>query len=156
KVFVAERGEPRQVTLPGTSEPSTFQVRGPGPGRDRDAAPGAPLPGRGRGAVPLAWLPLIDLSSLPDAVRGVEAPRLALAEAGAPFDLGRGPLLRAQVARLGDGDHVVSLTLHHIVSDGWSLGVLLREVTLLYGAALARLPSPLPPLPVQYADYAVW
>ncbi|MET0396317.1 MAG: non-ribosomal peptide synthase/polyketide synthase, partial [Longimicrobiaceae bacterium] len=97
-----------------------------------------------------------DLRRLPAAEREAEALRLAAAEALRPFDLARGPLLRAALLRLADDDHVLCLTLHHVVSDGWSRGVLVRELSALY-AALARGEAPrLPELPVQYADYAVW
>ena len=78
------------------------------------------------------------------------------AEIRRPFDLARGPLLRALVARLGSEDHVLVLTLHHIVSDGWSIGVLLREMGALYSSTAAGLPDGLPELPVQYADFAIW
>jgi hypothetical protein len=73
-----------------------------------------------------------------------------------PFDLGQGPLFRSLLARLGERRHVLLLTLHHIVSDAWSTAVLVRELTVLYAAFAARRRSPLPPLPVQYADYARW
>ncbi|HEX9669920.1 MAG TPA: amino acid adenylation domain-containing protein, partial [Thermoanaerobaculia bacterium] len=75
---------------------------------------------------------------------------------GRGFDLARGPLVRAALVRLGREDHVLLLALHHIVTDGWSMGVLLREVAVLYRAFAARQPSPLPPLGVQYADFAAW
>ncbi|HEV2845896.1 MAG TPA: amino acid adenylation domain-containing protein, partial [Thermoanaerobaculia bacterium] len=101
-------------------------------------------------------LPVVDLSALPADAREEEARALAAAEAARPFDLARGPLLRALLVRLAESDHAVALTLHHIASDGWSLGVLVREVAALYEAFAARRPSPLPPLPVQYADFAVW
>jgi amino acid adenylation domain-containing protein len=104
---------------------------------------------------PLA-LPRVDLSGLPEGPRGAEAARLARQEARQPFDLGRGPLLRSFLMREGTEDHTLLLTLHHIVSDGWSTGVLVREVTALYSAFLAGQPSPLPELPVQYADFAHW
>ena len=77
-------------------------------------------------------------------------------EAGAPFDLARGPLIRGRLVRIGDDDHVLLITMHHIVSDGWSMGVLTRELGALYGAFRAGRPDPLPPLAVQYADYAAW
>ncbi|NRD47314.1 non-ribosomal peptide synthetase/type I polyketide synthase, partial [Corallococcus exiguus] len=77
-------------------------------------------------------------------------------EASRPFQLDSGPLARAKLWRLGSTEHVLALTLHHIVSDGWSMGVLVREVAALYEAFSQGRPSPLPPLPVQYADYAVW
>ncbi|MDZ4343688.1 MAG: amino acid adenylation domain-containing protein [Candidatus Binatia bacterium] len=77
-------------------------------------------------------------------------------EARRPFDLSRGPLVRATVIRLGEDDHVLVLTMHHIVSDGWSMGVLYRELSVLYQAFSNSQPSPLPDLPIQYGDYAVW
>jgi amino acid adenylation domain-containing protein len=96
----------------------------------------------------------VDLRGIPDAER--EARRLAGVEALRPFDLERGPLLRSTLLRLGDADHVLCFTLHHTVGDGWSMQVLVREVSALY-SALGRGESPrLPELPVQYADYAVW
>ncbi len=96
-----------------------------------------------------------DLSGLGE--RGAEeAKRLAQEEARCPFDLSWGPMLRAQVLRLGEEEHVVLLTLHHIVSDAWSMGVLVKEVAALYSAFSGGQPSPLPELPIQYADYAAW
>ena len=83
--------------------------------------------------------------------------RLAKAEAEQrPFDLATGPLLRVQLLRLGEEDHVVLFTMHHIISDGWSLGVLVKEVATLYEAYIKGEASPLPELEIQYADYAVW
>ncbi|HEX5758263.1 MAG TPA: amino acid adenylation domain-containing protein [Thermoanaerobaculia bacterium] len=99
-------------------------------------------------------LPLVDAASADDPE--AELRRLAAEEAARPFDLERGPLLRAALVRLAPAEHVLLLTLHHIVADGWSMGVLLRELGALYGAAIAGGPDPLPPLPVQYADFAVW
>jgi amino acid adenylation domain-containing protein len=101
-------------------------------------------------------LPVVDLSALPVASRELEACRQAAAEAARPFDLSTGPLLRAAVLRLAGREHVVLVTLHHIVSDGWSMEVLIREVAALYGAAQAEEASPLPEPPVQYADFTVW
>src|SRR5439155_9429658 len=75
-------------------------------------------------------------------------------EARRRFDLGRGPLIRGTLLRLGDQAHVLLLTIHHIVFDGWSTGVLVREFALLYAALSGGRPAPLPPLPVQYADFA--
>ncbi|MBV9774815.1 MAG: amino acid adenylation domain-containing protein, partial [Gemmatimonadetes bacterium] len=99
-------------------------------------------------------LPVLDLRELPEAER--EATRLAAAEAQRPFDLARGPLLRSTLLRLADDDHVLCFTMHHVVSDGWSMGVLVREVSALYNALSRGEPSPLPELPVQYADFALW
>ncbi|HSF38618.1 MAG TPA: non-ribosomal peptide synthase/polyketide synthase, partial [Thermoanaerobaculia bacterium] len=101
-------------------------------------------------------LPLVDLSGLPQSRREETALLLAGDEAARPFDLARGPLLRGMQLRLAEGEQIVALTLHHIASDGWSLGILVREVTALYAAFVAGRPSPLPDLPVQYADFAVW
>jgi pristinamycin I synthase-3/4 len=99
-----------------------------------------------------AWsLPRIDLSALPAGPRGAEARRLAQAEAERPFDLAAGPLLRAALLLLAEREHALLLAMHHIVSDGWSMGVLVREITALYGGG-ARLPE----LPIQFADFAVW
>jgi amino acid adenylation domain-containing protein len=101
-------------------------------------------------------LEIADLSDLPESEREELARTLVLEEARRPFDLQRGPLLRLALARLGERDHLLLMTMHHIVSDGWSMGVLLREVGALYAAFSQGLPSPLPELPVQYADFAVW
>src|SRR5215213_4226069 len=97
-----------------------------------------------------------DLSALPEAGREPEAVRLATDEAQRPFDLARGPLLRTRLLRLSAEDHVLLLTMHHIVSDGWSMGVLVREVGAIYSAYARGLESPLAELPIQYADFAVW
>ncbi len=101
-------------------------------------------------------LPWVDLGGLPEPVREAEMSRLTRAEAARPFDLERGPLLRPWLLRLAAGEWVLMLSMHHIVSDGWSMGVLLRELDALYRAALAVEPSPLPELPMQYVDYALW
>jgi len=101
-------------------------------------------------------LALVDLQKLPEAERETEARRLASEEAQGPFDLARGPLVRAGLLRLGEREHVLLLTMHHILSDGWSMGVLFRELSVLYEAFSNGDPSPLPELPVQYADFAVW
>jgi len=101
-------------------------------------------------------LTVIDLRGLDAAARQREASRLESAETLLPFDLARGPLVRARVVRTGDAERLFLITVHHIASDGWSLGLLMRELRALYGAFAAGLPSPLPELPVQYADYAAW
>ncbi|MER9332382.1 condensation domain-containing protein, partial [Mesorhizobium sp. M0488] len=77
-------------------------------------------------------------------------------EAHTPFDLSRGPLMRARLIRLADEEHVFLLTQQHIVSDGWSMGVLMRELNSLYRAFVAGQDDPLPPLAIQYPDYAAW
>jgi amino acid adenylation domain-containing protein len=101
-------------------------------------------------------VPLVDLRSLSEAQQKAEVKRLATESAQQPFDLAMGPLLRATLLKLGEAEHVLLLTMHHIVSDGWSMGVLLRELATLYEAFSAGKPSPLPQLPIQYADFAHW
>jgi hypothetical protein len=99
---------------------------------------------------------VIDLQPLPAAARERRTRALARAEARRPFDLAHGPLLRARVVRLAPDDHVLLVTLHHIVCDGWSMGVLLEEVTAAYNAAQRGLRPAWPALAVQYADFANW
>jgi len=101
-------------------------------------------------------LPLIDLTWLPEFERETEASRLAKEEAEQPFDLTRGPLVRGRLLAVGGHDHVLLFTMHHVISDGWSMGVLFRELGAIYDAFADGRPSPLPELPIQYADYAVW
>ncbi|HEU5378228.1 MAG TPA: amino acid adenylation domain-containing protein [Ktedonobacteraceae bacterium] len=101
-------------------------------------------------------LPLCDLRSLPVYEREQELQRLLLEQARSPFDLSQGPLLRVRLWQLGEQEHVLLLAMHHIISDGWSMDVLRRELAALYAAFLGQQPSPLPPLPIQYADYALW
>ncbi len=101
-------------------------------------------------------LPVTDLSALKDDERAAAVEQLAIETARTPFDLVHGPLLRTKLLRLGDEDHVLLFAMHHIISDGWSNTILVREVTTLYEAFNAGLPSPLPELSVQYADYAMW
>ncbi|HEY2738020.1 MAG TPA: condensation domain-containing protein, partial [Thermoanaerobaculia bacterium] len=99
---------------------------------------------------------LVDLAALPLARREAAAHQCAGEEARRPFDLGHGPLLRSSLVRLSEADHILLLTLHHLISDGWSMGVLIRELAAGY-AAFARGRAPLlPALPVQYADYVQW
>ena len=122
---------------------------GPADGGDEEPvqriAPPSPLP-----------FPGIDLSGLPETAREAEALRLAAGEMPRPFDLVRGPLLRAALLRLGAARHVALFTMHHMVGDGWSADLLVRELAALYPAFALRRPSPLPPLPVQYADFVLW
>jgi amino acid adenylation domain-containing protein len=138
---------------------TTFALAGDG-GAVQIVGPPAGLP-----------LPRVDLGTLPAAAREAELLRLLGAEARRPFDLARGPLLRAVLYSTGQHptgqhpggqhpagqpEHAFLLCMHHIVSDGWSLGVLVRELAALYEAFSRRLPPPLAALPVQYADFAVW
>jgi amino acid adenylation domain-containing protein len=97
-----------------------------------------------------------DLSGLPQAEREARATRSAGEEARRPFDLERGPLVRARLLRLGEEEHLLLYTMHHIVTDGWSTGVFWRELGALYEAFSSGEPSPLVEPAIQYADFAVW
>ena len=101
-------------------------------------------------------LQIEDLTALPVDVRRPEAERLAREEASRPFDLARPPLFRARLFRLVEQDHLLLLIAHHIVADGWSIGVLARELSILYEAFAAGRHSPLPELPFQYSDFSDW
>jgi len=101
-------------------------------------------------------MPVVDLSTLPERRKRIEAQRLARAAAQEPFNLAQGPLLRVQLLRLGAQEHRLLTTMHHIISDGWSLGILTHELAVLYTAFSTGGPSPLPALPIQYADFAHW
>jgi amino acid adenylation domain-containing protein len=119
------------------------------------------------GGVPRQWiapfspatsvrLPQVDLAALPAAVAASEAERLGREQEARGFDLERGPLFRGVLVRLAGDRHRLQLTLHHVIADGWSIGVLVRELGELYAAAVKRRPSLLPELPIQYADFAHW
>ncbi len=97
-----------------------------------------------------------DLSGLPDQEREAAVTALTAEESRAPFELSTGPLIRGRLLKLSDDEHVLLLTQHHIVSDGWSLVILVREVAELYAAFRRGEVDPLPPLEIQYADYAQW
>ncbi|HYW07300.1 MAG TPA: condensation domain-containing protein, partial [Longimicrobium sp.] len=99
---------------------------------------------------------LHDLAALDDAARRAELDLILDAEARRAFDLAAGPLIRATLVRLGDDEHVAAVVMHHIISDGWSLGVLVSELGEIHEAYSRGLPSPLPELAVQYADVAIW
>jgi amino acid adenylation domain-containing protein len=129
---IVRRHEVLRTTFPGTDGEPRQVIAPPGP-------------------VPL---PVVDLSGLSAPEPEVE--RLLTAEARRPFDLAAGPLLRVRLLRLAAEDHVAFLDLHHIIGDGWSFGVLIREIAALYPAFLAGRPSPLPDLPIQYADFSAW
>ncbi|HYU33703.1 MAG TPA: condensation domain-containing protein, partial [Thermoanaerobaculia bacterium] len=105
------------------------------------------------GEVPL---PVVDLAALPAARRTEILDRLVAEHADHEFDMARGPLFIAQLVRVGERDHALLLNTHHIISDGWSLQVLQRELITLYTAFVEGRPSPLPPLPIQLADFAHW
>jgi amino acid adenylation domain-containing protein len=101
-------------------------------------------------------LPRVDLTGLPPGRREAAARRLLAAAAGRPFDLAAGPLLRPLLLRLDPLEHLLLVVVHHIASDAWSMGLLVRELSLLYAARRRGEASPLPELPLQYADYAAW
>lgn len=101
-------------------------------------------------------LPIIDLSDLPNTEREARAQRVREDQASSPFDLEKGPLLRVTLVRLGDEEHQLLVTLHHIIADGWSLNILIDEFSRLYAAAAQGQSLELPPLALQYADYGSW
>ncbi|HSU83943.1 MAG TPA: amino acid adenylation domain-containing protein, partial [Thermoanaerobaculia bacterium] len=101
-------------------------------------------------------IPVIDLRALPRDLHGEEVHRLALSQALRRFSLAHGPLVRGLLMRLGENDHAVLFSFHHIVFDGWSIGVFVRELSALYRARIAGVPASLPPLAIQYADFAAW
>ncbi|MBD1883776.1 non-ribosomal peptide synthetase [Microcoleus vaginatus] len=101
-------------------------------------------------------LPVIDLRELPQSDREAAVKQLSAKEAQQPFDLELGPLLRTSLLQLSEEEYVLLLTMHHIVSDGWSIGVLARELAAIYEALWAGNQPQLPELPVQYADFAIW
>ncbi len=97
-----------------------------------------------------------DFSSLDMTERDAQLRKIAAQEARARFDLALGPMIRGRLVRTAEQEHVLLLTMHHIVADGWSMGVLIRELSALYSAFNEKRTDPLPPLSIQYADYAVW
>src|SRR5690242_21925606 len=99
-------------------------------------------------------LPVVDLRAIADKERAAVVRQMAVDEAQRVFDLSRGGLLRQTLLRLGAEEHVLLFTMHHIVSDGWSMEILTREVGALYAAYASGGESPLAELPIQYADYA--
>lgn len=101
-------------------------------------------------------IPLLDWSHLDRARQEHDLPELAATERFTPFDLARPPLLRVRLVKLAEREHILMLTVHHIVSDGWSQGVLIREFATLYAAYTSGVQASLPALPIQYADYAAW
>ncbi|HEY9883152.1 MAG TPA: condensation domain-containing protein, partial [Thermosynechococcaceae cyanobacterium] len=101
-------------------------------------------------------LPVVDCQQLLELKRDSEVQRLATEEAQQPFDLTREPLWRVKLLRLGEQEHILLLTLHHIIGDEWSVEVFIREMAVLYKAFLAGSPLSLPELPVQYTDFAYW
>jgi amino acid adenylation domain-containing protein len=101
-------------------------------------------------------IPEVDLQALADNIRDREAYRIACEEANRPFDLDSSPLLRLKLIRISDEEHILLFTTHHLVSDGWSIGVFVEELAEFYEADVQRRQCRLPPLRIQYADYAEW
>jgi hypothetical protein len=101
-------------------------------------------------------LQVLDVSGHDETTRESDVRHHAHEESHGPFDLRTGPLIRGRLLRLGAAEHVLLVTMHHIVSDGWSMGVFMRELAALYGAYHAGRENPLAPLPIHYADYAQW
>ena len=101
-------------------------------------------------------LSVMNLCQLPAAAQQMEVQRLATEQSQRPFDLIQGPLLRFTLLQLGEQEHVLLFTMHHIIFDGWSLSIILRELSALYQSFSKGTPSLLPELPIQYADFAVW
>ncbi len=101
-------------------------------------------------------LPRIDLSSLSTTEREAALHDLLLQEETAPFELTEGPLVRATLLHLQEAEHILLLSMHHIISDGWSMGIVFRELACLYNASIQGQPSPLPDLPVQYVNFTLW
>ncbi|WAC73175.1 amino acid adenylation domain-containing protein [Roseateles sp. SL47] len=98
----------------------------------------------------------VDLGALPEPELAAAVQRRCDEEQRAPFSLAQGPLIRGLLLRLSDSEHILVVTQHHIISDGWSIGIMVRELSTLYEAFSQGQPDPLPPLPIQYADYAIW
>jgi amino acid adenylation domain-containing protein len=101
-------------------------------------------------------VPVIDLTTIPETGRETEALRIVSEEGRKPFDLSEGPLLRTLLVRLGAAEYIFLLVMHHIITDGWSISILFRELTRSYAALLRGKDPDLPELPIQYADYADW
>ena len=101
-------------------------------------------------------IPFIDISKMVETEMAEKVRRLATEEAETPFDLVSGPLMRVKLVKLGEDEHIILLNLHHIVADAWSVGILIREFTVLYDGFVSGMEVRLPDLPIQYADYTVW
>jgi amino acid adenylation domain-containing protein len=101
-------------------------------------------------------LPVVDLQNIPASYRSAEAQQRATEDLQQPFNLSADPLLRTTLLQLSDDEHILLITLHHIISDGWCRGVFIKELATLYEAFSQGKPSPLPELPIQYADFAIW
>ncbi|HIK04811.1 MAG TPA: amino acid adenylation domain-containing protein [Trichormus sp. M33_DOE_039] len=111
---------------------------------------------QGKGVRGLGQIPVIDLQGLPEPEQTQKVKQLAVTAAETPFNLQQAPLLRVELLRLGRESHVLLMTIHHIIADGWSVGIFIQELSALYQAFCAGKPSPLADLPIQYADFAIW
>lgn len=108
-------------------------------------------------ALQSTWdLPIINIEHLSDKNWEAEVKEFAAEEAKKPFNLAKGLLVRATLLRLSEEEHILLVIMHHIITDGWSCGVFLRELSTLYAAFSKNQPSPLPKLPIQYADFTIW
>ncbi len=101
-------------------------------------------------------IPFIDFQNLPEADQTDKIKQLIMEEVSTGFDLKKGPLLRLKVVKTAADEHVIVLVMHHIISDGWSMGVFTREIAVIYNSIIHNQPIPLPPLKIQYADFAKW
>jgi thioesterase domain-containing protein len=101
-------------------------------------------------------VPVVDLQGLPLQEQSTEVQRAIAQEIQRPFDLAKGPLLRVLLLRVGEQEHILLVVMHHIISDAWSVGIFMQELSVLYQAFQDGKPSPLPELPIQYADFAHW
>jgi amino acid adenylation domain-containing protein/thioester reductase-like protein len=142
--FTGMKSRPLYSIIPGSTGPMSIP-------------PASSLPMQAVSPISLFTLAKMDVRDRPPAVRDDQIKRLATDEARRPFDLTHGPLMRATLVRLGDEEYRLYLTMHHIITDGVSLHtVLLNELSTLYSAFLSGQPSPLPELPIQYADFSLW
>lgn len=107
-------------------------------------------------AIGNVWPAVVDLSNMPQEARELEVVRRARAEAKQPFDLQRGPLLRVTLLTLAQHEFILLLTMHHIITDLWSMGILVQEITSLYTSYKSNQSATLPELPIQYSDFAIW
>ncbi|NUQ74150.1 MAG: amino acid adenylation domain-containing protein [Polyangiaceae bacterium] len=142
--FTGMKARPLYSIIPSSSRPAPSM------------APVSTLPTQVIAPFSLFTLAKLDLSGLSEAAREDQARRIATAEARKPFDLTNGPLIRATLVRFGDEEHRLYLTMYHIITDGVSLHIFLKELSALYLAFSAGKPSPLPELPLQYVDFALW
>ncbi len=101
-------------------------------------------------------LPVFDLSNLPETDKKNRTEKILIEEGQRPFDLSKGPLMRCALLKLAKNEHLLSLNIHHIIGDGWSGGILIREIATLYKAFCDGKPSPLTKLPIQYADFTIY